>query len=150
MESEWYVKLTYETGRPVQKNKSGKTSLTDDGIVRHLFLNVPLKELEECCGPNYLIAYCKNNNIAYGPTRWTRIGPLLEAAIADMQSYIQAESTDEELMQWTQNPPTLEETLDVLPVFSSEVGNESIELEEIPELDDVVRALDLATRRSLL
>ena len=131
-------KLTYETGRPLRKNKSGKKSLTDDGIVRHLFLNVPLKELEECCGFGYLIQYCKNNNIAYSVTRWPRIEKLLTAAIANMQSYIQAESTDEELMQWTENPPTLEETLDVLAAITSEVGNEIIELEEIPELDDIV------------
>ena len=141
-------KLTYGTGRPLQKNKSGKISLTDDGIVRHLFLNVPLKELEECHN-NYLAAYCKNNNIAYGHARWPRIENLLTAAIADMQSYIQAESTDEELIQWTENPPTLEETPDVLADIPSEVGNEIIDFEEIPELDDVVRALDLATRRSL-
>ena len=108
--------------------------------------NVPLKVLEECCGPNYLIAYCKDNNIAYGDKRWPRIEKLLTAAIANMhmQSYIQAESTDEELIQWTENPPTLEETQDI----PSEV--EIIDFEEIPELDDVVRALDLATRRSLL
>ena len=78
-----------------------------------------------------------------------RIENLLTAAIADMQSYIQAESTDEELIQWTENPPTLEETPDVLADIPSEVGNEIIDFEEIPELDDVVRALDLATRRSL-
>ena len=49
-----------------------------------------------------------------------------------------------------ENPPTLEETPDVLADIPSEVGNEIIDFEEIPELDDVVRALDLATRRSLL
>ena len=139
----------FVASRPLRQTKSGKISLTDDGIVRHLFLNVPLKELEECCGFGNLIQYCKNNNIAYSVTRWPRIENLLTAAIANMQSYIQAESTDEELMQWTENPPTLEETLDVLADIPSEVGNENIDFEEIPELDDVVRALDLATRRSL-
>ena len=51
------------------------------------------------------------------------------------------ESTDEELMQWTQNPPTLEETLDVLAAIPSEVGNEIIELDEIPELDIIPNSI---------